>query len=89
MRDEADRVAAFINREIDGDISSSAAGNKKRGGKESWLCARRSVSMTSNMLIQPLHSYMAHTVRDITAEKQEEGGRGEYGKLSEPSSRLI
>lgn len=30
LRDEADRAAAFINHETDGDVSSSAAG---RGGK--------------------------------------------------------
>lgn len=77
MTDEADRVAAFINREIDGDISSSAAGSKKRGGKENWLAARRSVSMTSNMLIQPLHSYMAHTVmKHYNRETEGERGRG-------------
>lgn len=28
MRDEADRAAAFINHEIDGDVSSSAAGSR-------------------------------------------------------------
>lgn len=50
MKDEADRAAAaFINRETDGDVSSSAAGSR---GKKTWLAARCSVSMTSNMLIQ-------------------------------------
>lgn len=42
--DKADRAAAFINREIDGDVSSSAAGSrgKKREREgESWQCARR------------------------------------------------
>lgn len=84
MRDEADRVAAFINREIDGDIPSYAAGGKKRREKESWLAARRSVSMTSNMLIQPLHSYMAHTVSDITTEKWR--GQGVVGHSGNGSS---
>lgn len=54
----ADRAAAFINCEIDGDVSSSAAGGS--GGTQIWLDARHSVSMTSNMLIQELHSYMEH-----------------------------
>lgn len=35
IRDEADRAAAFINREIDGDVSSSAAGSRgKEEGKK-------------------------------------------------------
>lgn len=65
IRDEADRAAAFINREIDGDVSSSAAGSRGEGKKEeeekdeTWLASRRSVSMTSNMLIESLHSYIA------------------------------
>lgn len=32
LRDETGRAAAFINREIDGDVPSSAAGS--RGGKK-------------------------------------------------------
>lgn len=63
---ETGRAAAFINREIDGDVSSSAAGSAGRGGKKrrsreergkSWQAARCIVSMTSNMLIRSLHSY--------------------------------
>lgn len=87
VRDEADRAAAFINREIDGDISSSAAGSKKRGEKESWLAARRSVSMTSNMLIHPLHSYMAHTVSRTLQQRNWRREVGGYGKLLGQSSR--
>ena len=90
IRDEADRAAAFINREIDGDVSSSAAGSRgKEGGKkkkgeregerreETWPAARRSVSMTSNMLIQSLHSYMCRKNRESGGKVRERGhGRG-------------
>ena len=92
IRDEADRAAAFINREIDGDVSSSAAGSrgKEEGGKkkkkgeregerreETWPAARRSVSMTSNMLIQSLHSYMCRKNRESGGKVRERGhGRG-------------
>lgn len=89
IRDEADRAAAFINREIDGDVSSSAAGSRgKEEGKkkkkrkrerreETWLAARRSVSMTSNMLIQSLHSYMCRKNHESGGMVRERGhGRG-------------
>lgn len=65
-------TAAFINREIDGDVSSSAASDththtlthrERETGRESdtGLAARFTVSMTSNML-QSLHSYVPHAV---------------------------
>lgn len=41
MRDEAAQAAAFINRETDGDVSSSAAG--RRGKKELAACPTQSV----------------------------------------------
>lgn len=73
MRDEAARTAAFINREIDGDVCSSAAGSRR---KRTWPAARRSVSMTSNMLIESLHSYIAHAASEIiTAARERNRGK--------------
>ena len=56
---------------------------KKKGEREgerreeTWPAARRSVSMTSNMLIQSLHSYMCRKNRESGGKVRERGhGRG-------------
>lgn len=64
MKAEADRAAAFINREFDRRFQLCGRQRRKRRKKKKkkerriWLASRRSVSKTSNMLIQPLHSHM-------------------------------
>lgn len=52
MRDEADQAAAFINREIDGDVSSSAAGSREEG-REGKKRERARVRSSESLAARP------------------------------------